>query len=422
MNKTLRWTLAAVLLAACSSDDTPSDADGDVALDASSDATDAMGDGSGDDPDASLDAADAAPDVPQVDLPTVDEVLADGPYAVGRIDVTWVDEARPLPANGPFEGAPSRSLRSVVLYPAQGEGGSDAAGDASGGPYPVVVYAHGFMSDRTDNLRLMQWLASQGYIAASLDFPLSTRTAPGGATLLDIVNQPGDVSYVLDQLETASQGDGALAGMVDMERVGVVGVSLGAMTSLLVGYHPDFRDERIDAVAAVAAPTCYLPLDLFDRSQPLLFVHGDIDAIVPYAESAPAIFDTLPAPAILATIVGGTHSSFPDIASVAFASLPNADTVGCSAIGESVPADELRELSESVGGRTVEELTAQCSLPCEDTSNLPESIDVAVQADLLLLTVGPFFDGALRDDPAGTPFVTQALPAAYPDELTVRVR
>ena len=46
-----------------------------------------------------------------------------GPYAVGSRTFTFVDTSRPTPANGSFGGAPSRTLQTLVLYPATGAPG-----------------------------------------------------------------------------------------------------------------------------------------------------------------------------------------------------------------------------------------------------------------------------------------------------------
>ena len=50
-------------------------------------------------------------------------------FAVGVRTEPFVDSTRPTPANGSFPGSPSRSLPTLVLYPARGApGGPDRAG------------------------------------------------------------------------------------------------------------------------------------------------------------------------------------------------------------------------------------------------------------------------------------------------------
>ena len=97
--------------------------------------------------------------------------LASGPFEVEQREWTWVDESRPMASNGNFEGAPARTFAVALWAP------SDAPG-----PHPLVVYSHGFMSNRHGGAYLARHLASHGYVVASLDYPLSHYGAPGGRT------------------------------------------------------------------------------------------------------------------------------------------------------------------------------------------------------------------------------------------------
>ena len=115
--------------------------------------------------------------------------LADGPYAVGRVEMDWVDTSRPTPANGDYAGSDARALPTLIWYPEGYDGSS-----------PLVVYSHGFRSNREGGAYLAEHLASYGYVVASANFPLSNGMAPGGSTIEDTPNQPGDVSFIIDQV------------------------------------------------------------------------------------------------------------------------------------------------------------------------------------------------------------------------------
>src|SRR4051794_22098604 len=52
------------------------------------------------------------------------------PFAVGMRTLARVDPSRPTPANGDYAGAPSRTLDTLVMYPAQGAPGGDPQTDA----------------------------------------------------------------------------------------------------------------------------------------------------------------------------------------------------------------------------------------------------------------------------------------------------
>ena len=69
-------------------------------------------------------------------------------YAVGTRTLTFEDTSRTTSANGEFGGAPTRTLPTEFWYPAQGAAGggpvADAAPDKGNGPYPLVLFAHGY--------------------------------------------------------------------------------------------------------------------------------------------------------------------------------------------------------------------------------------------------------------------------------------
>ena len=65
-------------------------------------------------------------------------------------------------------------------------------------------------------------------------FPLPYAGTPGGIDGADVQHQPGDVSFVIDQvLADASSEDTVFAGLVDDEKIGVAGhsdlLSLGGL-------------------------------------------------------------------------------------------------------------------------------------------------------------------------------------------------
>ena len=115
--------------------------------------------------------------------------LRHGPWDVERRDLRLVDDSRPTPANGAFPGAPARTLEASLWLPKKARGAR-----------PLVVYSHGFLSQRREGAYLAEHLASHGYLVASVDFPLSNGDAPGGPTVHDVAHQPGDVSFLIDAL------------------------------------------------------------------------------------------------------------------------------------------------------------------------------------------------------------------------------
>src|SRR5262249_39097861 len=150
-----------------------------------------------------------------------------------------------------FPGAPDRTLRTRIWYPAE----AAATGTTDGvlpsapaaGPFPLIGYAHGYTSNRDESPALKAHLASHGYVIASPEFPLSNGGAPGGPTIADLANQPGDVAFAMQQVSHPGPdvaGLAPLAAQVDARR-GVAGLSLGGGTTLLEVYHPTLHLDGI---------------------------------------------------------------------------------------------------------------------------------------------------------------------------------
>jgi len=177
--------------------------------------------------------------------------VAEPTYAVGLRVIRFVDRSRTIRLKG-GRRIP-RTLVTVVRYPAEGAAGqNDIAGapPATGGPFPLVVFAHGFAVTPAIYSSLLQSWARAGFVVAAPLFPLSSAGAPGGPDENDVLNQPADMSFVITSLlaESASgvAGD-PLAKLIDPTRIAVAGHSDGAETALAVGYSRRYRDPRVRA-------------------------------------------------------------------------------------------------------------------------------------------------------------------------------
>jgi len=255
-----------------------------------------------------------------------------GPRAVGITTETLVDHTRTTPANGTVPGHPGRTLVTTVLYPARGAPTPrpvrGAPADRSGGPYPLVVFAHGFGSDVTGYLSLLERWASAGFVVAAPLFPLTNAHTPGGPDLSDYVHQPGDMSFVVTQmLGLSSASSGRLAGLVDPTEVGAAGHSLGGVTTLGLVANTCCRDDRIRAAVVMSGDPITFPTGEVDEvvAPPILLVHGNADPAVPYVSSVD-VFNAAHAPKGLLTIIGGDHGSPVDPAGPAFTSVVRATT------------------------------------------------------------------------------------------------
>ncbi|MDP3768282.1 MAG: hypothetical protein Q8S13_09720, partial [Dehalococcoidia bacterium] len=202
-----------------------------------------------------------------------------GTYGVGVTSYDLVDSSRPTAANRDFSGADERPLPIDVWYPSGAAGAEpevrDAPLDGADAPYPLIIFAHGLSGTRRQSVSYVQHLASHGYVVAAPDFPLSRLGAPGGPRLGAVLEQPKDVSFVIDSLLEFNAQDGhLLEGAIDDEAIGVTGHSLGALTTMLTTFGPS-RDERIDAALPISTPACFLPASLAgDTSVPIMVVGG----------------------------------------------------------------------------------------------------------------------------------------------------
>jgi predicted dienelactone hydrolase len=352
------------------------------------------------------------------------ELLQPGPAAVGSRTLTLVDASRSTMPNGTYPGADTRTLVTEIWYPTDPVPGTtsaeirDASLQQSGVPYPLVIYSHGFISNRLGGTYLARQLASYGYIVASPDFPLTNAQAPGGPNFFDVENQPGDVTFIIDEL-LAMSGDTQswLAAGIDANRIGLTGLSLGGMTTYLATFSPTLRDPRIRAAAPQAGPACSFGESFFDdRHIPLLILQGDIDAIVPYRENSVFAYGEAKSPKYFVTLTGGSHTGFADGTEI-FDSANNPDDIGCRALsgatgGDNTPAPP-SFLGGAAGGIIVGDCPAGCSGP------RPTSMKPSLQHQLTILSELPFFQAYLRGDTRAQAYIEQTLAVENP-QLTLQ--
>lgn len=337
-----------------------------------------------------------------------------GPLPVVRRTLTMVDPTRSTPANGTYGGAPDRTLVTEVWAPS-------SSGTA---PYPLIVFSHGFGGSRGGQAYLTEHLASHGYVVAALDFPLSNGAAPGGPTIADIENQPGDVRAVIDGLLAADE----LAGAIDVERIGVSGLSWGGLTTLLVAFHRELHDPRIRAALPIAAPACFVTPAFFRGARVrTLLLYGETDLIVALAESGKRAFRAARGRAQLVVLDAGSHTGFSAF-SAALPPEPHYDALACpilvQALGDAWNDRTDEPFRDLVAPRAGVVATAdRCPVPCAPeavASAPPRSMAGARQQALVRLVATAFFDARLRDDANARCVLERGLRAI--DDLTVRGR
>ena len=235
-------------------------------------------------------------------------------FAVGTRIETFLDTTRETEARGDLAAKPSRTLETFIYYPAVGKPGGDpmpsAPAATTRGPFPLIVFSHGsgVSSPARYDLLVGSW-ASAGYVVTAPKHPLSSTSLPGGGS--DVVNQPGDVSFLINEMLSRSSGDGAspYRGLLDSSRIAVAGHSLGAVTALGVAFNRCCVDARIRAGIVLAGGVAAFPADGWFAGirTPILVVHGDDDRVVRFSEGQ-KVFADAPPPKAMLTIFGGDHS------------------------------------------------------------------------------------------------------------------
>ena len=339
--------------------------------------------------------------------------LAPGPYVVGQRTLTLVDTTRPSPAHGSVAESTSRTLVTEVWYP-QPAGTTDATAPiVRGKRFPLVFDSPGLLDFRTGRDYYARALASRGYVVASVDFPETGLGSIGNVNLGDVQHQPGDVSFVIDSLLTLAKTKGSwLHGGVDKHKIGVSGLSLGGLTTLLVTYHPTLRDERIRASLALAPLSCFLAPAFYRATKPpLLLVQGDQDLLLPLDENGARVFQNSNSPRRLVTLVHGSHTAFSAAVGANYQAT-NYDLGICSL----VTANNQGDIGAGLGGLENGIDASLCTqiLPCQPPGPPNPPMQAPRQHELTTAVVTAFFDATFKRSKPARCFLSKEI-LAIPD-------
>ena len=246
-----------------------------------------------------------------INPPAPPKPAAHPPFAVGIRTLTFVDNSRTV--HFPGRRPEPRALVTVIRYPAAGAAsdtdvpGAPPARDA--GPFPLVIFGHGFAVTPGPYAPLLDAWARAGYVVAAPLFPLGNANAPGGPNESDIVNQPRDMSFVISQLLALNaKRAGLFSHLIAGREVAVSGQSDGGETALATAYDTHFIDRRVRAAMILSGAE--LPgvggFTFPAPSPPLLASQGTADTtnrpMFTYA-----FFNLAARPKFLLTLVGASH-------------------------------------------------------------------------------------------------------------------
>lgn len=290
-----------------------------------------------------------------------------GPHAVGTVTLHWVDEDRPERLAADTQKR--RELMVQIWYPAsaaptlprapyvEGEilgpvlrllrmpafmlshlkyvhtNARASAPVAEGEPrYPVLLFSHGRGGFRGHNTRLVEELASYGYVVAAIDHPYAATGVffPDGRLVsmhprmadrefvdAAIPYLVQDARFTLRQLDVLNEADPLLAGRLDLDRVGIFGVSLGGEVSA----EACRVEPRLQACLVMDV---WMPRDVLQEglTQPTMFITRDAetmrregwpeDVVEETLGTMRSVYDRLPGDGYFVRVPGMFHNDFSD--------------------------------------------------------------------------------------------------------------
>jgi fermentation-respiration switch protein FrsA (DUF1100 family) len=231
---------------------------------------------------------------PPPELPPL-TVLVTHPVATTQI--TWTDTSRATPALDAYPGSPARVLPTTLWYPS----------DRQNGPYPLVMFVHGFGVTPSTYAALLSRIAAAGYVVAAPTYPILSGQPAGPSDVVGWDDLFADTWFVTSQvLDASASGGGPLANLVDPQRIAVAGHSDGAAVAFGLGYQPFRLDWRVRAVVSYAATLdgtgFYQP-----NARPILHVLSDQDEYNPFPDALAWDNAYLAQPKTVMTLVNASH-------------------------------------------------------------------------------------------------------------------
>ncbi|UWQ20336.1 alpha/beta fold hydrolase [Jannaschia sp. W003] len=263
----------------------------------------------------------------EAEAPTYDRTL---------VAEVWYPAAEGTEAGGTYTALLRDGVTEVSL---EGIAARDAA--PAEGSYPLVLISHGYPGNRFLLSHLGENLASKGYVVASLDHPDSTYDDQT-AFPSTLANRPVDQAFAVDALQAL---EGPVGAIIDDDRVGVVGYSMGGYGALIYAggglsqaavdrrepaafnapgdllarnlagseSHAALADEAVRAVVAIGP--WGRNRDFWDAeglagvSKPLMIVAGSVDDVSEYPAMRSIFEETTGTDRLLLTFENANHNA-----------------------------------------------------------------------------------------------------------------
>ncbi len=212
------------------------------------------------------------------------------------------------------------------------------------GPFPLIVFSHGFGGCGVQTVFFTEELARQGYVVVAPDHKdAGCSIYPDGEQLGEFSlggfrnpelwddsyyeNRKEDVKLVIDEmLKLNSQADSVFHGTLDENKIGMSGHSLGGYTAFgVVGGWDSWKDNRIK-VALMFSPFIQPFLEkstLSDVNVPVMYQGGNLDiGITPYIEGENGAYAQSNPPKFFLKLNGAGHMAWTNTACRRYSTIP----------------------------------------------------------------------------------------------------
>jgi len=257
------------------------------------------------------------------------------PPGSGAKPAPWMPEAAIVaPAIADYLQLPHFFLDHLSL--AKTSSFEEIPANSNNGPYPVLIFSHGWNGFRQQSTFLMQDLASHGYVVVALEHPYGARltvfpdgtTAPNNPAALPkgkpsdeyesagqlLVKQwAGDIGYTLGYLKTINSDhtQNRFYHLLDLEKVGVFGHSTGGGAAIqFCG-----TDQRCKAGLTLDAFTRPISPEVLDRgtTQPFFYFFSELWPFERNTELFKRYYSHVDPKNKVVTILGADHYDFSDL-------------------------------------------------------------------------------------------------------------